>query len=51
MQGIDNLVDEDRSWDIILRSPSEQMRAQCVQEVEIQARQQLCQQQPHKRLL
>ncbi len=37
MQGNDNLVCEDRSWDIILISPSEQMHAQCVQEVEIQA--------------
>ena len=37
MQGIDNLVYEDRSWDIILISPSEQKHAQCVQQVETQA--------------
>ena len=38
MQGIDYLVCEDSSWDIILILPSEQMHAKCVQELGIQAR-------------
>jgi len=38
VQGIDNLLCKGRTWDSILTSSSEQMHAQCVQEIGTQAR-------------